>query len=196
MISDEHRFIFLHIPKTAGSSIRDALGGKTDARRVVLYGDRYKHLTAKQALEAFGQDKWESYFKFAFVRNPWERMVSFYSFHRQGGGCNARIIAFCRKRSFSDFLQTYVNIDRWQGPQFDWMTLDGNSLAVDFVGKVENLERDFSSICEKTGVDATLLRMNLSKHAHYTEFYDEQSRKIIANAHAKDIEYFGYKFDE
>ena len=72
MISDKHKIIFIHIPRTSGTSIESAFDLNMDKE-----GD--KHLRASEIKKKTGSDKWNSYFKFSIVRNPWERFASMYS---------------------------------------------------------------------------------------------------------------------
>ena len=144
--------------------------------------------------------------KFCFVRNPWDRMVSEY--HARGA-----------QEPFEDFIraipemvnslyqeQFYTDFDHYSKvehfvPQYDYVyDAEGNKI-LDFVGKFENLKEDFDEIYNKVygeqcSINAVANKINRSNHEHYSKYYNEETKGIIAQAYAKDIEAFGYSFEE
>jgi len=191
MISHKHKFIFVHIPKVAGFSITSRLG-------VPVVGHRTLSSILKNNTGCIG------YLKLAFVRNPWDRTVSAFHYMRKGG-CGEHNQDdyrdfkkyFNEPKSFEEFIKSNTFnavVDNQQ--HFKAMTyyLDGN---LDFIGRFENLQEDFDIVCDKIGIPQQKLpHKNKSKHKHYTEYYDDETREIVAEKYAKDIEYFGYKFGE
>jgi chondroitin 4-sulfotransferase 11 len=147
--------------------------------------------------------KLQDYFKFTFCRNPYSRVVSNYIMFTTSRNIKIdefRINQICQfhnnpsSMSFSEFLEFICKYDNhhWQ-PQIDFVY----GYDVDFIGRVENYQEDFNTICDKIGIPRQeLLHKNKSKHKHYTEYYDDETREIVAEKYKKDIEYFGYKFGE
>jgi len=204
MISDKYKSVFIHYPKTAGESITSALTPTLEPKA------GRKHLTAIQVKNAFGQEKWEKYFKFSIVRNPWDRAVSWYFHLRKKGDLlhplNACQIA--RKCSFLEFCKIVLRDNQVQEeearagvrhfiPFCEWASDEGGNIILDFVGRFENLNNDFAVICKKIGIPRQVLpHSNGSKHKNYIEYYDDETRKIVEEKYAKDIEYFDYKFGD
>ena len=147
------------------------------------------------------EDIWKNYFKFTFVRNPWDLLVSLYSHYVRINRMN---------QTFEEFLEQTVSVKdpfnksdnkyhvRYNSlTNMDWISDENGNQLVDFVGRFENLQEDFNTICDKIGIPHQKLpHKNKSKHKHYTEYYDPITKQIVAEKYAKDIEYFGYKFGE
>ena len=142
---------------------------------------------------------YDDYFSWSFVRNPWDRLVSTYINkivdEHQGG------LDSWRKNinSFEEFVLKIkkidameINCDRHIRSLCTFFPPD-----INFIGKMENLQNDFNVVCDKIGIPRQQLpHKNKTKHKHYTEYYDDETKQIVAEKYAKDIEYFGYKFGE
>jgi len=190
---DNNKCIFVPIPKTGTTSI---------AKFISKPGPNC-HPDILEIKQLMSEEKFDSYFKFAFVRNPWDRAVSIFLNRHPSTGKGP----WCHKhRKFSDFVKAYKNASdycKWPSAkknQLDWLTDENGNMLVDFIGKFENLRGDFAVIIEKLGFGTELklphLKRRKTERKHYTEYYDDETRKIIAKTFAKDIEYFGYKFGE
>ena len=189
MISHKYKFISIEVPKTGTTTICSALKRKFGCKSP----QPKKHLDLEQYREMF-PDEVQSYFTFSFVRNPWSRVVSLY--HRSEG------TKMKSKMTFSEFVNWIkLATDTCVMPtpkknMIDFFKLDGK-VKIDFIGKLENFQADFNTICDKIGVPRRKLPYkNRSAHKHYTKYYNDETRQIIAEKFAKDINYFGYKFSE
>ena len=143
----------------------------------------------------------ENYFKFAFVRNPWDRFASCY-FYLKAGGMNEaydvrdRKIFLDQHDSFEDFILN-TNFNRLFAQQHFKPQSYYLDKEIDFIGRFENLQEDFNIVCDKIGVPQQHIpHKNKSDHKHYTEYYTNRTRGIVEEKYKKDIEYFGYKFGE
>jgi hypothetical protein len=204
VISHKHKATFIHIPKTGGSTIHSALSRNS----FEILPERLK----EHKCNVLNPHKWtikhsriheldiqyQNFFCFAFVRNPWDLMVSSYSWWIQNVKLPIRIDygQLLKKKGFKSFIKTnssYINECYHGGEgQLYWLNDKTN-----FIGRLENLQKDFNTVCDKIGIPhQKLSHHNKTKHKYYTEYYDDETRKIVAEKYAKDIEYFGYKFGE
>ena len=215
MISHKHKCIFIHINKCAGSSIETFFSASDPDPRTKFRGhykavDFRKHLYDSPSYNKYGKrENWfRDYFKFSFVRNPWDRACSHYHDQiRRGWDFYPRPVSFetfvkkflkklpmdrhGRKRPFESFVNLSAS------PCFDWLVDENGNIIVDFVGRFENLRNDFNIVCDKIGIPQRYLPHVLkTNHKHYTEYYNNETRKIIAERYARDIRHFGYKFGE
>jgi len=204
MINHQYRCIFVHIPKTAGKSINRLFGMEWQKHKDLL---RY----AKE----LGPQVFANYFKFAIVRNPWDRMLSDYNFQKKKN-CRASEKLFAvdecgHARRFREFVQAAFSdpfqyeprcwgaevspgIHRWS-PQVDWISLNGN-IAVDRVLRLESLQEDFEDLRRVLGGGfGKLPCRNWKFHLHYSHYYDEATKRLVGDYYAKDIETFGYRYE-
>ena len=186
MKSDSRKFIFVDIPKTGGSSINKVLSPYANS------------LVKHQPLVNYAIDSefdLDEYFKFTFVRNPWEWVVSWY-FYRQKE-YNEYDVPF-KKWLMDENSSAYNNmgIGLSYSQSFFVLDKDGN-IGVDFIGRFENIEKDFSDICFKLNIPSqSLPLMNKTKHKPYYEYYDDESRNFVDYKFEKDIDLFSYEFND
>ena len=214
MICHKYRCIFVEVPKTGSTSIRAIVGSPPKPHQNIWQikyelehcWTRYSGLVNRVLAglylllpegrrEAVGNRLFRSYFKFGFVRNPWDRAVSLYE---RGEGLVLR-----DRMSFPEFIEwmkfsssTCVHPVPHRN-QLDWFVDPHGNVVVDFIGRFESLAEDWRLICEKTGIRESLphLNQNPRRKRHYTEYYDDRTRDIIAERFQVDIEYFGYAFE-
>ena len=149
--------------------------------------EKYCHLSASKIRNSVGDMTWAKYFKFSFSRNPYDKLVSQYHFNRHKFGL--------KNSTFKEYVKTWNEGKKISThPQ---LHLDYIDEKLDFIGRFENFQQDFNTICDKIGIPHQQLpHKNKSKHKHYTEYYDDETKEIVAEKYAKDIEYFGYKFGD
>jgi len=198
MISHKRQFIFVHIPKTAGTTFSKALDEPRDHKHSTLEMTIRDGL-GRNPLKKLFRRKILGYFKFAVVRNPWDRAVSLYMEKKHTGWLNDDV-------EFSDFIEhVYSNPEMISKdpnlrfhcrPCHHWLTLNGK-FEIDFVGRFEQLQADFDTICHKINLQKSILPILRKRdRAHYSTFYDEETRKIVADHNQVDIDYFAYRFEQ
>tara|TARA_R110002167_G_scaffold366019_1_gene592664 strand:+ start:811 stop:1365 length:555 start_codon:yes stop_codon:yes gene_type:complete len=140
---------------------------------------------------------YDDYFSWSFVRNPWDRLVSTYInkiVDRHQHGLDSWRKNF---KSFKEFILKIEKTDITDCDRHIRSLYTFFPQNINFIGKFENLQEDFNTVCDKIGIPRQQLpHKNATKHKHYTEYYDDETRDIVAEKYAKDIEHFGYKFGE
>lgn len=213
-ISYSRRFIFIHVYKAAGNSIRQALRPHSYhsgryiiqipilrrllKQRIVslrtLIAHNYGHAKAKEIKEALPSKIFETFYKFAFVRNPWDWHVSIYHYvlERSDHPDHDRYKAF---GSFENYLKWLIH-DKGVELQKEFVTSDSGELLVDFIGHYETLDEDFRIVCDRLGIKSSLPHKNRSKHEDFRQYYTPQTKALVAEAYKEDIDFFGYDFDQ
>lgn len=206
MISHEHKAIFVHIPKTAGSSIEVAFNAtlQTDEGAVDEATGKFfpvttgkeKHLDARACRKHYGRKIWQNYFKFTVVRNPWQRIHSWW--------WNSREITGAVSLPFGEFLHASLDapapLPKPLRPQVTWITSDNGKIEMDYICRFENIENDFREVCRLINAPLTELprvlveNRNPATRRHYTEDYDVELVDLVATVYAEDISCFNYQF--
>lgn len=193
----EKKCIFIHIPKAAGSSVSDALFGEAVGHRPIR-----RHV-------AYTPDIIKDFYKFTFVRNPWDRLYSGYNYFYRCVGMNAHrdhrwaneflsqlttFEKFIHKLENPKFLKTIKKYDHFRD-QRDWLydPSSGKNL-IDFVGRFESLDNDFEIICDHLGMTRTLPHERRGSGENFREYYTKKMINIAADAYENDIREFSYKF--
>ena len=181
-------FVFVHIPKTAGTSIMTALGIT-----------KKRHLTVREIVDEIGADAWRGAFTFAFVRNPWDRVVSDFRYRvkRNYGSLRDCPIPFrdwVLRTYGPDRDPIYFDHPRMFASQREWLAGASGAPDVDLVGRFEDLEADFARIADRLGIRHALPHRNATPRVDYRLMYDATTRDLVGRWYADDVETFGYRF--
>ena len=206
IVSHAKQFIFFAVPKTGTHAVRELLSshkGPDDWEQQILFGEQlspipeiakiqHGHISAQQIASYLDKAAWESYFKFAIVRNPFDRFIS---------------ICFFLNRNNPKFLETpllWMNsaivVPRFQErvlvkPQYLQLTDVQGSMAMDYVGRYEALQDSMDEICKRLQIEPVLLKKrNVSEHKHYREYYDDELKSAVESFYKEDLKRFSYSF--
>jgi hypothetical protein len=203
---------FVDVPRTSSSSVRAELGrlyGVAYAKSRIVDAECAKegifpcHLPALTMRRILGSDVWRDIFTFAFVRNPWDRLVSLYAWRKRQGTLPGDV-------SFREYVLMF------NGPRYtrrdspfthhahyfgacEYVLDESDNVIVDFVGRYENRAEDMRRVSDKLGIrelgHTHLLRTNVPG-MHYSEYYDDETRDIVGRVFRKDVDLFCYEFDD
>lgn len=198
---DDNKCIFVHVPKAAGISVAKTLFGNLAGGHVELW---YYQLV-------FSEVEFRKYFKFTFVRNPWDRLFSAYNFLKKGGMNDAdakwaadNISCFS---NFDDFVKGWLTVESIHRyvhfrPQYEFLLLPSEEIpGLNFIGFFENLNEDFEYVksrlsrgdCVSLRNENTTFAKNNKKD--FRDCYSDEAREIVFDVYQKDIELLGYEFD-
>jgi hypothetical protein len=193
----KYQCIFIHIPKTAGTSVTSALGAVGGRDHLPWY----VYYTANPAL-------FDKYYKFCFVRNPWERVLSAYKYLESGGNQNRDLQTMHLIKAYGSF-DAFVRYGLGEGhfrnhllflPQSEFVVGPEQNIVVDFVGRFECLNRDFAAVAKRLGVSTIIGHINKSEKVNDVGLYksnysSSESIEVVHQIYKQDVRIFDYKFE-
>lgn len=215
ILSRGRRYIFVHAPKTGGTSLALALEARAMADDILLgdtpkakkrrnrvkdvktSGRLWKHSMLTDLYGLATQEEMEAFFVFTLVRNPWDRMVSYYHW-LQAQSFTHPAVALAKQAEFADFIRhplTVAGMERY--PYRRYLTDAGGEDRGDLYIRLEHLGEDLAPLEAHLGFSlGELPHENASnRHADFRKPYDAASAELVAKACAEDIARFGYRFD-
>ena len=160
------------------------------------------HDSITQIASKISSEKFTEYFKFGFVRNPWDRAVSLYEREKGRPNENKQFTLGTHSENYFEEFIEWMNYasstcihSQPHRYQLDWFVNHSGEILVDFIGRYKRLEQDWATVANKLGIDTPIPWKNKSEEKrHYTEYYNRKTRDIIATRFAVDIDYFEYEF--
>jgi hypothetical protein len=191
-INQQSKVVFFHIPKTGGRSIKATFGFKESKR-----DRRLSHYLPETAREVIFQETWHHYWKFCIVRNPWDRFVSLYEFHRQSEHSKRYTPDLHRFAMANTFEQWFYanhsrvfHTDWFASPQHAWWT------ECDRVFQFENLAQAYREISSYIQPQGALVHENATERKPYHSYYKHASIvDQVAKMEARTIDLMGYTFE-
>jgi hypothetical protein len=205
IVSFAHKFVFAAIPKTGTHAVRQALRahlGPEDIEQVGLFVHKrlpipelaaleHGHLSLLQLRPHLPSEQFDSFFKFAFVRNPFDRFISFCAFMTR--------VEKQFEKDPHKVMRFFIENPPWHRilfqPQHTFVSDGGGKLLTDYVGRVEEMQQSYDAIARRIGVPSTQLEMvNASERRDYRSYYTPELADGVSALYARDLELFGYDF--
>lgn len=219
IVSHKHRFIFVHLGRTAGRSLTAAIAPYCGADDIVTpsgkrtgrnYAGFDRHFTAQEIRAAIGRERFEEYFKFTIERNPWDKIVSRYwayaaeprksLYKRVPEWLTGRPLSFDEWFELRVLQARFLTFGYYRFPRHYGCYMEDDRPLVDFIGRYENLTEHLAVISDRIGIPVVLSKTRgTNRHKErvpYTERFDERKQRIVADWYRKDLAYLGYRFGE
>jgi hypothetical protein len=164
-----------------------------------------QHVDANMLKKNLPRDIWENYLKISISRNPWDRLVSLFTWRNKNNNNFKPKKRFYHYFGFpyAEFSQMRKHFSNYA--KSEWETNDrfymmDNELCVDYVIRYESLTESFNGLCDRLQLERIALPqlktgIRPTQH-HYSDYYDEETKEIVAVKHQNDIRLFGYTFDQ
>lgn len=206
IVSHAKQFIFFAVPKTGTHAVRELLSihkGADDWEQQVLFGKQllpipeiakiqHGHISAQQIEPYLDKAVWQDYFKFAIVRNPFDRFISICFFlNRQNPLFLKTPLQWMKSAIQAKEFRARVLVK----PQFLQLSDARGNIAMDYVGRYETLQNSVDEICLSLKVESSQLqKRNTSEHQQYREYYDEELKSAVETVYAEDLRRFNYSY--
>ena len=220
IVSEKNKFIFIHIPRTAGTYVSREICKKLGIKRWRefigepkelinkegnsignSYSGKYKkyesdkHITARKLSDRIGREKWKSYFKFAFVRNPWDRILSVYLKRRKESSGLKEVLFSDSKINFNIYIYLKYGVGVGKTKKQTDYIMDGNNVIVDYIGRFERLSEDLNKVSKKIDLNIDEGGVYDSTGGReYKNYFNRLSKGIVDKFCEKEIRNFGYNF--
>lgn len=210
MISEKYNCIFVHIPRTGGTSIEEVIWPDMEKRTVAdlwmgfidMYHNKYQtgglqHLLASQIRQEIGEAMFNQSYRFTVVRNPWDKAVSQYSLMKY-----RKVLRDFIGMQENDDFKTYLSLIQrrehvqWM-PQYRFFLDENGEQLVHFIGRFENFNADVTTILDQLGIRVDAIPhsdMNKTSRGSFREYYDDESMETVREIYRQDIELLGYEF--
>ena len=215
MISHKYKIIFIHIPKCAGSSIRDFYFDTPNLNwrkpnYELLYGwcpkrqIHLQHATSKELLELdlVTETVWNEYFKFTFIRNPYDRAYSDYLWIQKDQKLKGSFKDYISRSGAFEKTLRDNSVKEYRGDhllnQVDFFDLSG-CFKMDFIGRFEYLNEDIIALNKKLNISKEFhnhAKKNTSRKPHYSYFYTYSKKRLVETYFKKDINRLNYHFQD
>jgi hypothetical protein len=205
VISFKNKFIFIHIPKTGGTSLELTLEDSSCICKRNQWSSTpqgfnapLNHLGIDQLREGnfIPPNEVDDFFKFAFVRNSWDRVISecfcshIQAIFKDCQNIEDKIVKVCSlsQKGYGNHCKSQL---------YFIQTSPTGSIGVDHIGRFENLQQDFDIICDQISIPTqTLPYPHKTKRKHYSEYYTTLTKELVGEKYKDEIEYFGYEFED